>query len=322
MARKQVRKNYYKNSLAQRRQRFIGRCLLSLKIMLLTGGMAGISLLLILAYDAVTQTSYFEAHEITVEGNKELSKQTVLKQAGLKLHENILAVNLNTIRYRLMAHPWVASAAIERALPDTIHIRVKERVPIAIVDLDRLFYVDERGEIFKPVESSDRVRVPVVTGLSLSGIEIEDLWSSPLLLAVMEVLRLSRHHEDTIPCYALHRVHVDREMGVTLYASLAPRNPSVTPVCALTYAIKAPKEQRAVPSAVTIKVGFGGYESKFRRLRHLASYLKQEDGLLNLEFIDLNDSDRVVVRPSLAGQVERRSVAGGRDKWSSQRKEV
>ncbi|UCD87126.1 MAG: FtsQ-type POTRA domain-containing protein [Desulfobacterales bacterium] len=132
--------------------------------------MAGISLLLILAYDAVTQTSYFEAHEITVEGNKELSKQTVLKQAGLKLHENILAVNLNTIRYRLMAHPWVASAAIERALPDTIHIRVKERVPIAIVDLDRLFYVDERGEIFKPVESSDRVRVPVVTGLSLSGI--------------------------------------------------------------------------------------------------------------------------------------------------------
>jgi hypothetical protein len=311
--------------------------------MLLVGGIAGTSLLLILAYDGVTQTSYFEAHTITVEGNKELSKGTILKQARLKLHDNILSVNVNTIRYRLMAHPWVAGAEIERALPDTIHIRVKERVPIAMVDLDRpahlgippaspeparhsleacqfanaakpmaggreqwragkgvagrLFYLDEKGEIFKPVESSDKAKVPVVTGLRLSDIDFDDSSRSRLFRTVMDVLRLSRRNEDVIPFYALHRIHVDREMGLTLYASLASYDLSATPVCTPTFASNTDRQIQARPSAVTIKVGFGDYESKFSRLVYMASYLKQENGLLNLQFIDLSDSDRVVVRP-------------------------
>jgi cell division protein FtsQ len=220
LAKKQARKNYYKNSLARRRQRVIERCLLGLKITLLIGGMTGTSLLLILAYDALTQTSYFEAKSITVEGHKELSKETVLKQAGLKLHENILSVNVSTIRHRLVAHPWVAGAEIERALPDTIHIRVKERTPIAMINLERLFYLDETGVIFKPVESSDKARVPVVTGLPVTDIDFEDPLHSRWFTEVLEVLRLSHIHKDAIPFYVLHRIHVDREMGLTLYASL------------------------------------------------------------------------------------------------------
>jgi len=297
LARKQVRKNYYKNSRAQRRQRVIRRYLLGLKIMLLAGGMTGTSLLLILAYDTVTQSSYFEARTITVEGNQRFSKETILKQAGLKLHDNILSVNLNTLRYSLMADPWVAAAEVERELPDAIHIRIKERGPIAIVDLNRparlasqpacqLFYLDEEGEIFKPVESSDKVRVPVVTGLALSDIDFNDQSGFRLFRAVMEVLRLSRLHQNVIPLHALHRIHVDR--------APASRN------------------------AVTIKLGFGDYESKYSRLGDMVPYLKKESGFLNLQSIDLNDSDRVVVRPSLAGLAERRSLSGGRGLWLSE----
>jgi hypothetical protein len=295
---------------------------MSLKIMLLVGGMAGTSLLLILGYDAVTQTSYFQANTITVEGNKELSKVTILKQADLKLRDNILSVNVNTIRYRLMTHPWVAGAEIERALPDTIHIRVKERVPIAIVDLDRLFYLDEKGEIFKPLESSDKSRVPLVTGLPLSDIDFDDTRRSSLFRTVIEVLRLSRLYEETIPFYALHRIHVDREMGLTLYASLAPHNPSGSPLYAPISASSTHTPVQAGRSATGIKVGFGGYESKFSRLRYMVSYLQTKDCLLNLEFIDLSDLNRVVVRPSPSGEAEGRSVATDRDHWSSKRKEV
>jgi hypothetical protein len=54
----------------------------------------------------------------------------------------------------------------------------------------------------------------------------------------------------------------------------------------------------------------------------MATYLKKEDESLNLQFIDLSDSDRVVVRPSETGQAERRSVAEGSEHWSHKRKEV
>lgn len=322
MARKRIHKNYYKNSRAQRRQQIIRRWLLGLKIMLLMGGMAGTSLLLILAYDAVTQTSYFEAHEITVEGNKRLSKGTILKRTGLKRYDNILSVNVNTIRYRLMAHPWVAGAEVERELPDTIHIRVKERVPVAIVDLDRLFYLDEKGNIFKPVESSDKAMVPVVTGLSASDIDLQDPWRSRLFRTLMEALRLSRLHEDAIPFYALHRVRIDRETGLTLYTSLDPHNLSAKPLYAPACASNLQGQAQAAPSDVAIKVGFGGYESKFNRLEYMVSYLREKSGILNLQFIDLSDSDRVVVRPLPTGQAEGRSVAEGCDHWLGKRKEV
>ena len=292
--------------------------------------MTGTSLLLILAYDTVTQSSYFEARTITVEGSQRYSKETILKQAGLKLHDNILSLNLNTLRYRLMARPWIAGAEIERELPDVIHIRVKERVPVAIVDLNRpaslagegdegrLFYLDEEGEIFKPVEPSDKVRVPVVTGLALSDIDFNDQSRSLLFRAVMEVLRLSRLHQNVIPLHALHSIHVDREVGLTLYAFLAPYNLPATP----DYASEADRRTQAGRGVVAIKVGLGDYGSKYRRLREMIPYLKKESGFLNLQSIDLNDSDRVVVRHSLAGQAVRRAVSGGWDFWPSRRKGV
>jgi len=289
---------------------------MGLKIVFLFGSIAGTSILLILAYDAVTQSSYFEAQTIAIQGNQRLSKDRILKQAGLKLHDNILSVNVNTLRGRLTVHPWIAAAEIERELPDTIHIRIKERVPIAIVDLNRPFYLDEEGEIFKRVESSDKVRVPVVTGLSLSDIDLNDPWRSRLFRAVMEALRLNRLHQDVIPL--LHRIHVDKEMGLTLHAFFLPHGPSATPECVPTIVGRIHAGRREV----AIKVGFGDYGPKYNRLRDMISYLNKEGGVLNLQSIDLNDLDRVVVRPSLAGHSGRRSVAGGRDLLRSRQKEV
>jgi len=282
------------------------------------GGLVGTSLLLILVYDAVTQSPYFEAKKITVEGCRELSRASILKLTGLKLHDNILSVNVNRLRHTLIAEPWIAAAEIERTLPDEIHIRIRERVPIAIVELEGLYYLDESGEIFKPVEASDKARGPIVTGLSLAGFHFENPWGSPLFKSVMEALHLCRRHDSVIPFAALHRVHVDRDMGLTLYASLAPYGLPAMPMCKPAVAGSAEVGTRTA----AIKVGFGRYESKFSRFRDMVSYLKREDGFLNLQYVDLDDTDRVVVRPSVVGEAGIPSVAGGSDTGMDRRKEV
>jgi len=318
LAKKKTRKNYLKNSLAQRRQRVFGRILTGVRILLLMGGLIGTSLLLILVYDAVTQSPYFEAKKITVEGCRELSRGRILKLTGLKLHDNILSVNMKTLQHMLVADPWIAAAEIERTLPDEIHIRVRERVPIAIIDLEGLYYLDENGEIFKPAEASDKARGPIVTGLSLAGFDFENPWGSRLFRSVMEALHLCRRHDSVIPFAALHRVHVDRDMGLTLYASLAPYNFLAMPMC--TPAVAGSAEGGISPAA--IKIGFERYESKFNRLRDMISYLKRQDGFLNLQYVDLDDADRVVVRPSVAGQAGIPSITGGSGTGSGRRKEV
>lgn len=271
MARKIVRRNHYKNSRSRRKARVISRVLLMARLVLLIACMGGTSLLFILAHDALTQSSYFEAREITVEGNARLSKEAVLRQADIKLNQNILGINLKVLRNNLLADPWIAQAEVERELPDAIHIHIKEQVPVAVVELNRPFFLSEQGEIFKPVEPSERTDVPVVTGLRLSDIDPDSPGHSRALEAIMEVIRLTRLHGSVLPSHSLHSVHADPEMGLTLFG---------------------------FPNRMAIKLGFEDYESKFDRLRDMIAYLRPEDGLQHVGCVDLNDRDRVVIEPS------------------------
>ena len=269
--RKYVHKNYYKNSRALKRARIIKRCVVCLKVLLVVGGMGATSLLFILVHDALTQSAYFETRTIAVEGNWRLSSDAILKAAGLKLHDNILSLNLKAVRYRLLSNPWISSAEVERRLPDTIRVRIRERVPIAILDLGRHFYLDQDGEIFKSVEPSDQVKVPLVTGLTLADIDLDHPWRARLFRAVMQALRLSQLQGSAVPLHALHRIHVDPAMGLTLFV---------------------------FDSKLAVKMGFGNYKSKYNRLRDMITYLSHGDQHLYVRSIDLNDLDRVVVRPS------------------------
>ncbi len=267
---KRTCRNYYKNSRAQRRSRAIRRCVFTVKVFLLLTAMVGTSLLFILVHDALTQNAYFQTRAITVDGNQRLSRETIVQLAGLGVNDNILAVNLKTVLSRLLADPWVAAAEVERELPDAIHIQIRERVPIAMLDLGRRFYLDSGGEIFKRVEASDKIGVPVVTGLNLSDVDLNDPWRRKPFRDVMHVLRLSRLDGTVLPLHILERVHVDREMGLTLFA---------------------------FDEGLAIKLGFGGYESKYNRLRDMMSHFRPPGQLSNIKSIDLNDLDRVVVRP-------------------------
>jgi cell division protein FtsQ len=246
------------------------------KVFLLLAGMGGTSLLFILVHDALTQSSFFEARTITVEGNQKLSQKAILKQGNLRLGDNILGVNLKILRNNLLANSWIAAAEVERDLPDAIHVRVRERVPIAMVELNRHFYLSESGEIFKPVEPSDKIRVPVVKGLKLSQIDPGNPGGGPALRAVMEVLNLARLHGSVLPLRSLHSVHVDPEMGLTLFG---------------------------FESGMAIKLGFGDFESKLNRLRDMISYLRRGAELSRVGSVDLNDLDRVVVRPAGGGSL-------------------
>jgi cell division protein FtsQ len=270
LAKKKVRKNRYRQNRSPKRGLSFRKFALIGKAFLLITCIGGTSLLFILAHDALTQSSYFKAETITVSGNERLSKETVLKQAGIRLQDNILGVNLKVLRNNLLADPWISAAEIQRDLPDAIHIRIRERVPVAVVELNRPFYLSETGEVFKPVEASDCAEVPVVSGLSFSDIDPGNPGRSSALNAIMEVIRLTRLHGSVLPSRSLKGIHADSEMGLTLFG---------------------------YSNGMAIKLGYEDYESKFDRLRDMMAYLRQGDRLQHVGSVDLNDLDRVVITP-------------------------
>jgi cell division protein FtsQ len=84
---------------------------------------------------------------VLLEGRRNAPRGAVTRAVGLKRGDAMLGFDPAAIRGRLLALPWVRDASVERRLPGTVNIRIKERRPLALLQRDRrLALIDEAGE--------------------------------------------------------------------------------------------------------------------------------------------------------------------------------
>ena len=147
--RQQTRRNYRKGQKRKRRLAFFYPFFLCFKIFMACSLLVATSGFFIFMHDVVTQSGYFTAKGVIIEGGQRLSQKQIAEQAQLRAGMNILAANLTVARKRLLSHPWIDEAEITREIPSGLIIRIKEHEPLAIVDLGHKFLINEKGEIFK-----------------------------------------------------------------------------------------------------------------------------------------------------------------------------
>ena len=271
MGRKRLRKNYYKNSNARKRNKMLKRFVFGLKLMVVGTALVFISLLFVFSYDFLTQCDYFKAEELMVNGTHRLTQNQVLQQANIATGVNIFSVNLSKVRKRLLAHSWIEDAEVRRDLPSGINIRVKEQEPLAVLDLGRKFIINTHGEIFKEMDKADHCNLPMISGLEFSDINVKGESRSIPFDSVMKILGLGQKSESVLPYSLIKKIHVDREMGLSIYAFDNIRE---------------------------IKIGYNNYQDKYAMLKDVLFYLEKNGGFSRLESIDLNNLNRIVVNPA------------------------
>lgn len=81
--------------------------------------------------------------------------------------QNLLSVDLTTLRRDLIRDPWVADASVQRVLPDTLTAEVVERKPVAVAVLfGMLTLVDREGRPIVPWNQKiGSLDLPLITGL-------------------------------------------------------------------------------------------------------------------------------------------------------------
>jgi cell division protein FtsQ len=288
--RKKPRKNQRKGKKAKGRFTVFYHFFVIFKAILGLGMLVAASGLFIFLHDVVTQCDYFRATTVAIEGNQRLSDKQIAEQARIEAGMNILALNLTVARKRLLSHPWIAEAEILREIPSGLTIRIQEHVPLAIVDLGHKFLVNEKGEIFKTWTGSDPAHFPVVTGLQMSDVTAygrRDTFKNTYtpeadrqpasiqthfspLDAVMHVLRLGKQADCVLPNNLIKQIRVDRELGITLHVWARVK---------------------------IIKLGYHHYTDKYTMLKQINAYLKKRRDVPVFESIDLNNLNRIVVRP-------------------------
>ena len=80
----------------------------------------------------VAAVTPFKLVDVTVEGREYVERSDILTALNVKAGDSLLGIDLQASRQKLEAIDWVASAAVERRLPDTLYVTLKERRAVAI----------------------------------------------------------------------------------------------------------------------------------------------------------------------------------------------
>ena len=227
-------------------------------LLLVVGGTLLIQLLL--------ASDLFRIEMIQVEGNQRVTREEIVGLSDINPGDMTFDLDLHLIGRKLAENPWIREARVARIFPKQVVVRIEERQPRAIINLGYLYYLDERGEVFKVLGSDDSLDYPVITGFSREELQQQDSTSGRQLRSIIALIENLQQRE----IFGLDQVsEIHREAGGG--------------VCLYTY-----------HNAVKIRLGRRDFREKIDRLEKLYATLKKR--LPVLDYIDLNVDERIIVR--------------------------
>lgn len=103
---------------------------------------------------------------IVVSGTQDVPEAEVKRLLGVRVGQNLLAMNPADLRQRLAANPWLRVVAVDRDLGEgVLSIEVEERRADLLLAGRPVRLLDERGEAFKTLAVGDPVDLPVLAGV-------------------------------------------------------------------------------------------------------------------------------------------------------------
>lgn len=178
-------------------------------------------------YQALENSGAFQVRQITVQGCRTVREEQVLALADIRQGMPLLGFNLPETEQRIRSHPWIDQVSIRRSWPDSLHIQVQERRPLALVNREgsgsqSLYYVDQSGKIFAPVESGQDIDFPVITGMDLPEEPRGFNLSEGAAADAVQFLRLAAQGNPILPMQALSEIQISRDKGIIVYLAERP----------------------------------------------------------------------------------------------------
>ena len=84
------------------------------------------------SYSVLGVLTPFKLADVTVEGRDYVERDAILAALNVRAGDSLLGIDLQAARKRLEAIDWVSAATVERRLPDTLYVTLKERRAVAI----------------------------------------------------------------------------------------------------------------------------------------------------------------------------------------------
>jgi cell division protein FtsQ len=233
------------------------------------GGLALVTLFGFVGYHGsrlISRIILFKLDTIEVTNNHRVDRLEIIALANVRTGDDLMKLNLSKIGEQLEKNPWIESVRVKRYFPHSLTIEVREREPVAIINVGYLAYLDAKGNVFKPLNDGDSLNYPIVTGVTEEDLSRDPtatkkaLQESVKLIALLKQGQLFRLDD-------VSELHYDQGFGFTLFTTLG---------------------------GIPVRLGNDGHQEKLSRLARIFKELQPQ--MLSLEYIDLNYTDKIIVK--------------------------
>ena len=242
-----------------------------IKLIVVTGVVSAIAFLCVsYAYPALEcfkGALNIKVRRVIVEGNSIVSGDAIIQQAGISKSSNLLLMNLDDARRRIMENPYIKKVEVMRSLPDDLIVKVVERKPFAILREGGLWYVDDEGVAFKEVNLSKdkKFDYPVITGVPKENNEASSYRKSVMNQALRIIKELV--HRNVIEKEKISEVNFCEIYGFSVYLGKKPYR---------------------------VILGFKDVDKKVTRLKTILLKLSESSTLVSS--IDMDFKDKAIVK--------------------------
>lgn len=222
-------------------------------------------LVLLSAYFFV-QSSFFAVASIQVTGAKQLNGADIVALSGLTKGENIFKIDRVEAEKKISMNSLIASVQVDRQLPRTVKVIIKERIPVASVPVaGGLMQIDIDGFVLRKDSELSQESLPIITGLDF-----------PDTLAVGKKL--------------------DSEKLVMGLKMIAQMDAEAKKEIAEIDVFDSQKLRAFTVQGAEVRLGNGdGFQEKFSKFLQVLKEEQKLDRLKDIEYIDVSFSGKPVV---------------------------
>jgi cell division protein FtsQ len=216
---------------------------------------------------ALTSPRFGVAH-VDVVGARQLTPEAVVETAGIAAGENLWRLDARAAVERLLTLPLVKDARVERRPPDRVVLAVVEREPYALVQAERLHWVDSEGVDLGVAPRAVAPPLPVISGVDPGALGGPRQAAGPALEAGLALLRLLDGGKSPL----LSRIS-EIDAG-------RPEDPVLV-----------------LLDGMEVRLGHEAWDARLARLSGVLAQLEASNGSVTI--IDLRFRDQVVLKPGV-----------------------
>jgi cell division protein FtsQ len=164
-------------------------------------------------YSWLGRSTLFSVRDVDMNSCAQVTRDEVAGMLAAGKGGTIWSLSAEAIGRRLLTHPWIREVRVRKVFPDRLVVRIEERRPVAMINLDVLYYVDEEGDVFKRLSAYDSKNFPIITGFSRADLSARDAVALRNLRRTIELLHQA---ESGVLSQNVSEIHFDPQEGFTL----------------------------------------------------------------------------------------------------------